>query len=161
MKTAPIPRDVSKRAGRTLARYVPSTGSCVRSSIPIELTIIPTAATGRTPILGANCEARPADTMIPPVKGRNASPASNGPYPSTRWMYSVLKKNMANTPDATRNMTTFAVNSERIRKIESRTSGAAERCSISTKAVSRTTATAKKPIVVADVQPFVSAWTIA
>ena len=40
---------------------------------------MPTAATGRTPIFGANCEASPAETMIPAVKGRNASPAFNGP----------------------------------------------------------------------------------
>ena len=49
-------------------------------------------------------------------------------------MYSVLKKNIANIPDATRNIETFAVDSERVRKIERRTSGAAARSSMTTKA---------------------------
>ena len=40
---------------------------------------MPTIETGRTPTLGANCDARPAEIMIPAQKGRNASPASSGP----------------------------------------------------------------------------------
>ena len=48
-----------------------------------------------------------------------------------------------------------------MRKIDSRTSGAAERSSISTNATSSTAAATKKPIVVAEPQPFVSALTIA
>ena len=43
------------------------------------VTIIPPIATGRTPTVGANCEAKPPETMIPAVNGRNASPASSGP----------------------------------------------------------------------------------
>src|SRR3954451_13340181 len=37
---------------------------------------------------------------------------------------------MANRPEATRNITTFAVSSERTRKIDKRTSGSAERSSM-------------------------------
>ena len=66
------------------------------------------------------------------MKGRKAKPAFSGPYPSTRWMYSVLKKNIANMPEATRNMTMFAVVSDRTRKIDRRTSGDFVRISIST-----------------------------
>ena len=44
----------------------------------------------------------------------------------------MLKKNIANSPEATRNMAMFAAVSERTRKIESRTSGAFERSSITT-----------------------------
>jgi hypothetical protein len=62
----------------------------------------------------------------------------------------VLKKNIANIPDATRRITTFAVNSERTRKIDSRTSGAFERCSITTNDASNTAERAKKPIVVTE-----------
>ena len=47
---------------------------------------MPAAATGRTPIRGAKFEARPAETMIPAVNGRNATPALSGPKPSTFWM---------------------------------------------------------------------------
>ena len=108
-----------------------------------------------------NFEANPADTMIPAVNGRNASPASSGPYPSTRWMYRVLKKNIANSPDATRNMDTFAARSERTAKMDSRTSGAFERRSITTKATCSTAASANSPIVRADVQPCSPACTIA
>ena len=73
----------------------------------------------------------------------------------------MLKKNIANRPDATRNMTTFAVSSERTRKIESRTSGSFARSSIRTKETSRTAESAKKPIVTVEPQPSVSAFTIA
>ena len=58
-------------------------------------------------------------------------------------------------------MTAFAVVSDRVRKIESRTSGARERCSMATNADSSTIASAPKPSVVADVQPALEALTIA
>ncbi len=47
---------------------------------------MPMPATGRTPTRGAKLEASPAEIMIPAVNGRNASPAFNGPKPSTLWM---------------------------------------------------------------------------
>ena len=78
MKTAPMPSDVSSIAGSTFATYAPSTGSCVSSPSPSAVRIIPTAATGRTPIFGAKLDARPAETIIPAVNGRNASPALSG-----------------------------------------------------------------------------------
>ena len=40
---------------------------------------IPTAAIGRTPMRVAKFDASPAETMIPAVKGRNATPAFSGP----------------------------------------------------------------------------------
>ena len=46
---------------------------------PAAVRIIPTAATGRTPIRGAKLDARPAETMIPAVKGRNARPGLERP----------------------------------------------------------------------------------
>ena len=49
-----------------------------KSSIPIAVRTIPTAATGRTPMRGAKVDARPAETMIPAVNGRNATPAFSG-----------------------------------------------------------------------------------
>ena len=61
----------------------------------------------------------------------------------------------------TRNMTTFAALSERTRKIDSRTSGALARSSISTKPRSNATAMTNVTIVVAEPQPFCSVWTIA
>ena len=70
---------MSTSAGITSAAYEPSTEIRVSSSIPAIVTTIPTIATGRTPTRGANLEARPAETMIPAVNGRNASPASSGP----------------------------------------------------------------------------------
>src|SRR5262245_28059888 len=79
MNTAPMPSDVTISAGRTSATYVPSTGSRTSRSIPIAETSIPSAATGRTPNRGANCEARPAESITPAVNGRIARPASNGP----------------------------------------------------------------------------------
>ena len=54
---------------------------------------------------------------MPTVKGRNASPAWSGEKSSTRWMYSVLKKNIAKRPEATRSMTTFAARSVRTPKM--------------------------------------------
>src|SRR3984893_6993291 len=76
-------------------------------------------------------------------------------------MYSELKKNIAKSPQATRSITTFEAASARSRKIDSRTSGATERCSITTTAASSAFASTKKPIVVVEPQPFRSAWTIA
>ena len=55
----------------------------------------------------------------------------------------------------------FAAVSERTRKIDSRTSGAFERSSITTKATSSTAASANRPSVRADVQPSCCASTIA
>ena len=40
---------------------------------------MPATATARTPTRGAKLDASPADTMIPAVNGRNASPALSGP----------------------------------------------------------------------------------
>ncbi len=72
-----------------------------------------------------------------------------------------MKKNIANRPEATRNIVVFAVSSERTRKIESRTSGAFERCSIRTKLTSRIAERTNVAIVSADVQPFSGPCTIA
>ena len=66
--------------------YEPSAGTRVSSSIPTAETTRPTIATGRTPTIGENFDARPAETMIPAVNGRNARPAFSGPKPSTCWM---------------------------------------------------------------------------
>ncbi len=73
----------------------------------------------------------------------------------------MLKKNIENIPDIARNITTFAVRRERILKIESRTSGEAARVSITTNETRSTAAIAKKPSVTVEVQPAVSALTIA
>ena len=72
-----------------------------------------------------------------------------------------MKKNIANIPDIARNIATFAVSSERIRKIESRTSGDFARNSIATNAESRPAARAKNPSVFAEPQPADCASTIA
>ena len=55
----------------------------------------------------------------------------------------------------------FAAVSERVRKIDSRTSGAFVRSSIRTKLTSRIAERTNVPIVCVDVQPFSCAWTIA
>ena len=94
--------------------------------------------------------------MIPAVNGRNATPALSGPKPSTFWMYSVLKKNIANMPEKARNIDRFAVVSERTRKIESRTSGSAERHSITTNAVSSRAETMKETTDAVEPQPCVA-----
>jgi hypothetical protein len=58
---------------------VPSAAICVKSAIPAIVTVIPAIATGLTPTRGENFDASPAETMMPAVNGRNASPASRGP----------------------------------------------------------------------------------
>ena len=73
----------------------------------------------------------------------------------------MLKKNIAKMPDIARNIATLAVSRERMRKIESRTSGDFARNSITTNATSSTAARTKKPIVLADPQPADCASTIA
>ena len=57
-------------------------------------------------------------------------------------------------------MTTFAARSVRTPKMLRRTSGSGERRSITTNALSRTTARARKPSVSGDPQPFCSVETI-
>ena len=68
----------------------------------------------------------------------------------------MLKKNIANIPEKARNIDRFAVRSERTRKIESRTSGSAERCSMRTNAARSTTATTNETIVCVEPQPCVA-----
>ena len=65
----------------------------------------------------------------------------------------MLKKNIANIAEKARNMDRFAVRSERTRKIESRTSGSDDRCSITTNAARSTTATMNETIVSVEPQP--------
>src|SRR4029078_9167639 len=113
----------------------------------------------RTPIRGAKFDARPAESMMPAVNGKKATPALSGPKPSTFWMYSVLKKNTENMPEKARNIDRLAVVSERTRKIESRTSGSAERHSISTNAVSSRAETMKETIDAVEPQPCRAALT--
>ena len=72
----------------------------------------------------------------------------------------MLKKNIAKSPAATRNITTFAARTVRTRKMLRRTSGSAERRSMTTNATSSAMASAKNPPVCSDVQPFSCALTI-
>ena len=72
----------------------------------------------------------------------------------------MLKKNIANSPDATRNMTTFAARIVRTLKMLSRTSGSVERRSMTTKAANRANARAPNPRVCAEPQPLSCALTI-
>src|SRR5205814_8817635 len=105
---------------------------------------------------GARLDAKPAETMIPAVNGRTDRPAFSGWYSRKRWRYSVMKKNIANIPDATRNIVRFAVRSERVLKIDRRTSGSFERISMKTNDTSSASAARKRPIVVVEPQPSVS-----
>ena len=153
MKIAPIPSDARIIPGRTSLAYEPLTGIRAKRSSPRIVSTMPATVTGRTPILGAKVEASPAEIMIPAVKGRKATPAFNGPKPSARWMYCVLKKNIANIPEKARNIERFAVVSERTRKIESRTSGSAERCSIRTNPTRSAAAATNETIDTVEPQP--------
>ena len=76
-------------------------------------------------------------------------------------MYSEMKKNIENSDAPVSSPTTFAPVSVRRRKILNGTSGAAERCSITTKAPSRATAAASRPIVWPEPQPASGASTSA
>ena len=82
MKIAPMPSDARIIPGRTSDAYEPSTGIREKSSSPTIVSTMPTTVTGRTPIRGAKAEASPAESMIPAVNGRNATPAFSGPKPS-------------------------------------------------------------------------------
>ena len=87
------------------------------------------------------------------MNGTNAKPASSGEKPSTRCTYSVLKKNIAKRPAATMSIATFAPRTVLTEKIERRTSGSAERCSMRTNATSSTAASARMPSTSAEPQP--------
>ena len=65
----------------------------------------------------------------------------------------MLKKNIAKRPAATTNIATFAPRTVLTEKIERRTSGSAERRSISTNATRSTAASARKPSTSAEPQP--------
>src|SRR5581483_9121832 len=160
-KTKPIPNELSRIGGSTSATYVPCTGSRVRRYMPAAVISMPPLATSRASSFDANCDAIPAETMIPAVKGRNARPALSGPYPSTCWMERELKKNIAKRPDATSSIAMFAAVSERTRKMPRRTSGATERRSTRTNATRSAIAARNSPIVRPDVQPCPCAFTIA
>ena len=72
-----------------------------------------------------------------------------------------MKKNIENSEAPTRMPTTLAPVIVRMRKIEKGTSGARERRSIATKAISRSAAATRVPIVCAEPQPASSASTRA
>ena len=75
--------------------------------------------------VGANCDASPAETMIPAVNGRNASPAFERPVAEHPLDVERVEEEHREHPRRRRGTSTmFAVVSERMRKIESRTSGA-------------------------------------
>ena len=76
-------------------------------------------------------------------------------------MYSVMKKNIANSEPPTISPTAFAPVNVRLRKMLNGTSGPSERCSISVKMPSSATATASSPIVFVEPHPALSASTIA
>ena len=114
---------------------------------------VPARATLRTPTRGISAWARPEPRTMPIVSGMNPSPASTGERPRICCTYRVAKKKIANMPPATNSITLLAAASERVRKIDSRTSGSLVRCSIRTNAVSSATATASRPSVRPDVQP--------
>src|SRR5438552_13807639 len=99
--------------------------------------------------------------MIMSVNGKTDRQDLSVWYRRTLWRYSVMKKNIANIPDATRNIVRFAVRSERVLKIDRRTSGSFERISMKTNDTSSASAARKRPIVVVEPQPSVSALTIA
>ena len=65
----------------------------------------------------------------------------------------MLKKNIAKSPAATTNIATLAPRTVFTEKIERRTSGSTERCSMKTNAASRTTATARIPSTSPEPQP--------
>ena len=65
----------------------------------------------------------------------------------------MLKKNIANRPAATTNIATFPARTVFTAKIERRTSGSVERLSITTKAMSRTTARPRNPSTSAEPHP--------
>ena len=65
----------------------------------------------------------------------------------------MLKKNIAKSPAATTNIAAFAPRTVFTEKIERRTSGSAERRSISTKPTSSTAETARMPSTSPEPQP--------
>ena len=91
--------------------------------------------------------------MMPAVNGRKARPDSIGEKSSTRCRYSVLKKNIEKSPQATMSIATLAPRTVRTAKIERRTSGSAERCSITTKPIRSTAESARMPITWPEPQP--------
>ncbi len=84
-----------------------------------------------------------------------------GLYPSTCCMYSVMKKNIANSEPPTKNPTVLAPVRVRLRKMLNGTSGALERSSIAANRPKRAIAAASNPIVFVEPHPELSASTIA
>ena len=123
---------------------------------------MPAAATGRTPIRGAKCEASPAETMI---AGRERQERERRPSAARSrarcWMYSVLKKNIANIPEKARN-----IDEVRRRAASGRGRSRAGRAAPPSATRSRRTPTSstsatatKETIVAVEPQPCVSALT--
>ena len=72
-----------------------------------------------------------------------------------------MKKNIANRAQTNASIVSVRRESGRFRKIRNGTSGCFERSSVTTKALSRATASASSPIVWVDPQPALSASTSA
>ena len=134
----------------------------MKSSIPIEISVIPAVSSLPGPIRSARRPANVDPTMIANVIGRKLRPASIGEKPRTCCRYSDTKYHIANTEDPSRKTTRFAAVSVRDEKIRSGTSGRRARRSMKTKATSSAAARrADEHGVCGDPQPLTSVRTIA
>ena len=139
----------------------PVPGTCENHASAPAIRSSPAISGGLNPKRVTSCEATPAATMIPTASGRYEIPVLIGEKCSTSWRYSEMKKNIENSDMPISSPTTFAPRSVRSRKIENGISGSRERDSISTNAISRAAAPARRRSVVVEPQPALTASTTA
>ena len=96
-----------------------------------------------------------------PATARYATPVFIAEYPSTCCMYSVSIRNIEKSAVPRMKPATFAPSTVFVRRIPKRISGSLTRFSQSTKPTRSAAATAKTPIVRAELQPQLWPWVIA
>ena len=159
-KVRPIPIEASMIPGSRSVTYVPSGWRRMKSSSPTIAIGIPISGTSRAPSFGTRLCDRPAPMMIPAVNGRKARPASSARV--SEHALEVERVEVEHREEPGRDEEHHDVRGAHRSHAEDvrRTSGSAERRSITTNAASSTIASAKKPPVCSDVQPFSCALTI-
>src|SRR4051794_10410481 len=145
----------SPTSGRTNAAYSHDALTNARTAKPAAASTKPRAIARAPPTLAASGAISGVMAIIPAAAGSVARPASNAlmSRPAGFWKYRLSRYISALIVPATMRMASVAPTSTRLRSSFRSTSGAATRCSTSTKATVAATPTARQPSVAADAQP--------
>ena len=120
----PAPMPISTKAGKTLAKYEPSTPARLNQASPAAMR----SSAGSSTVRGPKRVIRRAENprVITPIVmeiGRNAAPVASASNPRTRWRYSADEEEHPSMPATASIWARFAPATSRERRMPSRSSG--------------------------------------